>query len=194
MHIEVALNLPLVLRLGLPLLATLPLIGCDVGWGRADYDRQIEVCSLAERNGLPDQAAEACGTALSIALDKGFPAEEVALLQFRLGRLERQRGEFTAAEILAHAALLQAEAAGDPASVARRSVELALSLAGQDRWLEGFAALERAAPVLGTLTGEDLPSARSAARLFAVRLDLLGHSGEAARCRRLAEALVEPGT
>jgi len=191
MHIVIALNLPLILRLGFPLLATLSLIGCDGGWGRADYDRQIEICSLAERNGLPDQAAEACGAALRISQDKSFPAEEVALLQYRLGRLERQRGNFTAAEILARAALLQAEAAGDSASVARCSVELALSLAGQDRWLEGFAALERGAPTFNVLAGDDRRSAWSAARLFAVRLDLLGRFEEAARCQRLAQALAD---
>ena len=163
--------------------------GCDRGPGRAEFDHQVEVCSLAADNGLLDAAAAAGGAALQIAEHKSWSPAEVADLQYRLARLERQRGQFEDAESLARQALSQAEAADEASPIAERSIELAMALAGQGRWLAGLAALDRVTPLLSRLTVDEVRSAGSAYRLFSVRLGFQGHADEAAYCRAMAAEL-----
>lgn len=171
-------------------LAATVLPGCDLD-ARGEYQRQLEVCSVAEGNGLLDPAVDACGAALRIAGQNTYPAAELAALQQRLGRLQRQRGNFEAAEALLRPSVEHAEAAGDSAALATRRVELAVILAGQDRWLEGWALLEGTAPFVADLSGDDRIAAANAYRGFAIRLGMLGHAREAESCRALAEVLAE---
>jgi len=63
--------------------------GCDYRSAGDEYDRQIEVCSVAERNGLLEAAAQACGAALEIAEEQAYAPDLISGLLSRLGCLER---------------------------------------------------------------------------------------------------------
>ena len=165
------------------------LSGCGGDDARGAYEQQLQVCSVAEGNGLLDDAVRACGAALAIADGNGYDADVVASLLYRVGRLERQRGNFVTAESHLRRAQAMAEAAGDTRAVTVRMVELAQILAGQDLWLDGFQLLDRAAPLLHALDAEERRAARNVFRGFSIRLGMLGHSAEAERCEAVAAEL-----
>ena len=102
------------------ILLVLGLGGCDYLSARDEFDRQIEVCTLGERNGLLDAAVEACGAALAIAEEHAYPPDLMSGLLYRLGRLERQRGAFDEAEALVKRSLALEQQSGEPAAVAAR--------------------------------------------------------------------------
>jgi tetratricopeptide (TPR) repeat protein len=160
--------------------------GCGQGGASHEYDRQVEVCSVAEANGLLEPAARACGAALAIAERQDYPPDVVSGLLYRLARLERQRERFEEAETLIRRSLQLEEQRGGEGAVAARLIELSLTLAGQDRWREAVSVLERAAPLVRDLTGDDRRAAANAYRGFSVRLRRLGLVEEAERL--LAEA------
>jgi len=172
----------------LPVLAT---GGCESRNARVEFDRQIQVCALAEDNGVLDAAVDACGAALTIAEQQGYPTEQISDLLFRLSRLERQRRNFQKAETFVSRSLALEEGAGESVAIAARLVELSLSLAGQSRWLDGAQVLERAAPVAGELAGEERKTAANAYRAFAVRLGTMGHTERAEQFNAEAEKLTE---
>jgi hypothetical protein len=60
------------------LVSIIGLGGCDSRSARHEFDRQIEVCSLAERNGLLGAAVEACGQALAIAEEQAYAREQLS--------------------------------------------------------------------------------------------------------------------
>lgn len=159
--------------------------GCNA---RQDFDRQIEICTAGEKNGVLDAAADACGRALTIATENDYAPEEISALSLRLGRIERQRGRFEAAEVLVRASLELAAQSGESQGVALRLVELSLSLAGQDRWSEGITLLERAAPWVRGFAGEDR---RAAANVFAGYSRQLGLTGDADTAARFADLASE---
>jgi tetratricopeptide (TPR) repeat protein len=173
----------------LVLLWLLGLAACDGGRSQAEYERQLGVCSVAEGNGLLEPAVEACSAALALAEQQGHAPDEVAGLLYRVGRLERQRGNFVPAEELLRRSLALAEAAGETSAVAARLIELAQILAGQDRWLDGLQLLERATPLLSELSAGERRAAANVFRGFGVRLGLQGHSTEAERCQAVAREL-----
>jgi hypothetical protein len=174
-----ALALALVIGLG----------ACDAGSSREEYARQLSACSLAESNGLLDAAVQACGAALAIAEKKRYATDAVAALLLRVGRLERQRGNFAQVEVLLLRSLALAEAADEPRAEVAVLLELAPVLAGQDRWLDGVQMLERAMPLLAGFNGEGRRSAADVFRAFGVRLALLGHDEQAEWCTAAAREL-----
>ena len=162
---------------------------CDHSSPRGDFDRQLEACSLAERNGLLASAVQTCEAALAIAEEQAYPPHLVSPLLYRLGRLERQRGRFQEAETLTKRSLALEEQSGEQAAVASRLVELSLSAAGQGRWLDGAQLLERALPLVGDFTGQDRKAAANAFRVFSLRLGRSGHAVQAERFKAKAQEL-----
>jgi len=167
----------------------LVLAGCAAKRDRDTFERQIEVCSVAEDNGLLEDAVEACGAALAIAEERAYEQSQISGLLYRLGRLERQRGRFREAGVLVNRSLALEEPSGNPAAVASRLIELSFSLSGQDRWTEGARLLERAAPLVGNLSGQDRKAAANAYRMFGIRLDRTGHAVQAGQFKAIAEKL-----
>jgi len=160
--------------------------GC--GRSRAEFERQLEFCTVAENNGLLEPAEEGCLAALSIAEVEKYESPVLSDLLYRLGRLARQQSHFGEAEERMRRSLELAEASGKPEPVAVRLAELALILAGQGRWQEGTRVLERASPLVDDLEGRDRNAAAGAFNLFSVRLRNLGDTETAdAFARRLGE-------
>ena len=173
-------------------LTAIVFVGCDARNARQDFDRQIEVCTAGERNGVLDAAADACGAALSIATENDYAPKEISALSLRLGRIERQRGRFRAAEVLVRASLDYEAESGESEDVALCLIELSLSLAGQNRWSEGVAMLERAAPQVSGLTGEDRQAAANVFAGYSSQLHKAGQAASAAKFADLASELREP--
>lgn len=171
------------------LLLVLELGGCDYHSAKNDFDRQIEVCSVAERSGLLSAAEQACGAALAIAEKHDYEHGLISDLLYRLGRLERQQGKFIEAEILTKRSLGIEEQSGEQGSVASRLIELSLSTAGQDRWQDGAQLLERASPMAGGLTGEERKTAANVFRMFSIRLGRQGHTEQAEHFKSKAQEL-----
>lgn len=171
------------------LLVVLVLGACDGNENGDQFDRHLETCTVARNNGLLDAAVEACGAALSIADDQAYGSDQVSRLLLQLGRLERQRGNFEQAEPLLSRSLAIEEASGNPGAVAARLLELALVLAGENRWLEGTQLLERAAPLLNGLPDEDLEAAANVYRGFSRRLQMLGHTEQAIRLLEISDEI-----
>ena len=170
------------------LMATL-LAGCGLGQDRKEFERQLEVCAAGVRNGVLDAAAEGCGGALDIAKENDYPAADISDLSYRLGRIERQRGEFEMSEGLLRESLDFETQSDDAAGIASRLVELSLSLAGQGRWDEGAGLLDRAEPYLAYLEGAERKAAANTLRGYAARL---GDSESASRFAALALELDAP--
>lgn len=164
--------------------------GC--GKVQKEFDRQLEICSAGENNGVLTAASEGCGGALDIARQHNFPPEEISDLTYRLGQIERKRGHFEEAERLLRASLEFESQASDRVVVAGRLVELSFALAGQDRWEEGTTLLERAAPSIRSLDGEERKAASNALRGYAMQLGKQGDPETAARFTALALVLDSP--
>ncbi len=164
--------------------------GCDYRSAKADFDRQIALCSVAEGNGLLDAAVQACGVALTIAEEERYERNLISGLLYRLGRLERQRGKFTEAELLMRRSLALEEQSGDQGTIAIRLIELSLSVAGQGRWSDGAQLLETAAPFVANLPGDERKAAINAFRLFSVRLDMRGYAAQAEQFKAKVQELV----
>lgn len=178
------------------LLATLVLAtllgACKDGTAAAEYERQLKACSVAEGNGLLDSAVLACNMALTIAADENYAPDQLSGLLFRLGQLERQRGNFQEAESLLQRSLAIEEIRVVSTTKTTRLIELALILAGQDRWLEGAELMEQATPSLAGLTGRDRKAAADAFKGYSVRLEMLGYAEPAARFSAVAQELGRP--
>jgi len=172
-------------------LLVLALGACDYHSTRDEFDRQIEVCSLAENNGLLAPAVEACGAALAIAEEEEYEQDLISALLYRLGRLERQRGKFQEAQALVGRSLAIEEQGGNQGAVASRLVELSFSAAGQGRWPDGAQLLERALPLVEDLTGQERKAAANAFRMFSMRLGMLGHTEQAEHFKVKAQELAE---
>jgi hypothetical protein len=172
------------------ILATLLSVTLIAGCGKAqkEYERQLEICSAGENNGVLTAAAEGCGNALDIARQNDFPPDDISDLEYRLGQIERKRGRFEAAEALLLASLDFESQISDPVGVASRLVELSFSLAGQDRWEEGAELLDRAEPH----DGDERKAAANALRGYAAQFGKLGDAGAAARFKALAHELGSP--
>lgn len=175
-------------------LATLLSVSLIAGCSRVqeEFERQLEICTAGENNGVLTAAAEGCGNALDIARQNDFPPDEISDLTYRLGQIQRKRGRFEDAEALLQASLDFESQNSDPAGVASRLVELSFSLAGQDRWEEGAALLNRAEPHVHALEGGEREAAANTLRGYAAQLGKLGDSETAARFTALALELGSP--
>lgn len=175
--------------MSLPRSSTLVLVSLAIILGgcsskaRKEFERQLQICSAGEQNGVLAAAAEGCGNALDIARASGFPREDISDLSYRLGQIERKRGRFEEAEILLWPSLKFESYVSDSAGMASRLVELALSLAGQDRWDEGARLLDRAEPYVRSLEGGERKAAVNTLRGYAAQL---GSSETAMRFAALA--------
>ena len=176
------------------LLATLFSVTLIAGCGKVqkEFELQLEICTAGENNGVLTAAAEGCGNALDIARQNDFPPDDISDLEYRLGQIERKRGRFDEAEALVRASLEFESQIPDPAGVATRLVELSFSLAGQNRWEEGAALLNRAEPDVRSLEGADREAAFNAFRGYAAQLGKLGDGETAARFKALADELRSP--
>ena len=148
-------------------LAVALIAGC--GQARKEYEQQLEVCTAGENNGVLTAAAESCGNALEIARQNEFPPDEISDLAYRLGQIERRQGRFEEAEALLQSSLEHEMQSSDAVGAAGRLVELSFSLAGQNRWEEGVALLERAAPHIQDLTATERDAAGNALRAYAAQ-------------------------
>jgi tetratricopeptide (TPR) repeat protein len=166
--------------------------GCHARDARQASERQIEICTAGERNGVLDAAADACGAALAIATEKDYPPDEISDLSFRLAKIERQRGQFQAAEVLVRSSLDQEELSGESDDVASRLIELSLCLAGQDRWSEGLTVLERAEPLVRELAGDERRAAANVFRGYGLQLQRTGDTDQGAKYLDLASELQSP--
>ncbi|RZV38698.1 MAG: tetratricopeptide repeat protein [Chromatiales bacterium] len=166
-------------------LVSVALIG-GCGKTRKEFERQLEICTVGENNGVLAAAAEACGNALDIAQQHEFPPEEVSDLSYRLGLIERQQGNFKEAEVLVRASLDFEVQIADSAGIASRLVELAVSLAGQNRWDEGAELLTRAEAHVQSLAGSERKDAMNALRGYAAQARKQGDSETAERFTSLA--------
>ena len=106
--------------------------GCELPNPRGELARQLELCNLAERAGILD-AIDACGAALGIVEGGGHPPKQVSQLIYRLGRLERRRRNFAAAEEFVLRSIAIEEETRDRAGLGARMVEWSINLAGQFR-------------------------------------------------------------
>lgn len=171
------------------LLTALALGGCDFHSSRDEFDQQLGLCTLAENNGLLESAVQGCQAALAIAEKEGYAPAVISDLLYRLGRMARQRNQFSEAQQLMQRSLAIEQQSGEQVAIALRSIELSLSLAGQGRWSEGAQMLERMLTLAGGLSGRDRQAAAGAFRLFSVRLRNMGETELAERFQVEAQLL-----
>ena len=141
-------------------LITCSLGGCSNPVNRVTSDNYAEDCSVAERIGRLDVAEEACYRAL-VNVDWGnLGAELKSQRLYNLGRIKRQLAKFEEAEELFKDSLALEAGLSEPSSakIGRRNVELAVSLAGQNKWDEGAVYLDLAIP--------SIPEFSTAERLY----------------------------
>lgn len=160
--------------------------GCSGGKAEKEFERQLDICSAGERNGVLAAAAEGCGNALNIARESGYPPNDISDLSYRLGQIERKRGRFAEAEVLLRASLEFESQGSDTADVTSRLIELSFILAGQNRWEEGAKLLDSAEPYVRNLEGSERKAAVNALRGYAAQFGKLGDSETAARFTVLA--------
>jgi tetratricopeptide (TPR) repeat protein len=175
------------------LLAAVALSGCAHHSAdhsaRDEFKRKLEFCTVAENNGLIESALNGCRAALAIVEQQGYAAEMLSPLLYRLGRMERQQSHFAEAKQLMQRSLRLEEQSGQPTAIALRLIELSLCEAGQGRWAEGAAHLERASPHFDKLDGADRKAALGALQLFSVRLRGVGQAEMADRFQSRLDSL-----
>jgi hypothetical protein len=173
------------------LLAT-GLVGCSEGKARKEYERQLQICSAGEENGVLGAAADACGAALDIAKNRDYTPTEISDLALRLGRIERQQERFDEAEVLVQESLDLAIWPENSTDVAIRLIELSLILAGQDRWDEGALLLTRVESSVQELSGSERQAAANAYRGYSAQMRKTDSSAVASRFATLASELGDP--
>lgn len=142
------------------------------------FDKEIEVCTAAERVGLLESAVEACGRALDVAEVRRLPPTAVSLALYRLGRLKRQQGNFAEAEALLRRSLAIEEQQNNsgPREIGSRLFELSLSLAGQKHWAEGAQILERLIPLAPQLPKQERTHTATILRQYSRQLNRTGQT------------------
>ena len=175
-------------------LTVVALGSCDFHSARDEFDQQLEFCTLAENNGLLESAVRGCEAALVVAEKEGYAPDVISNLLYRLGRMARQRNQFTEAEELMRRSLAIVQQSGEQTAVAVRLIDLSLSLAGQGHWADGAQLLDRASLLSGDLAGRDRKAAAGAFRLFSVRLHNLGETTLAEDFQATSQELARPGT
>ena len=153
------------MRITTPVVVIVALLGsaCESQSQRSAED--AEKCREAERKGFPETAEPLCESAwFDVDSSRLAPAIQSERLH-NLGRIKRKLGKFAEADPLLRQALAIEESVSGSTSPACgvRRVELALVLAGQEKWTEGAAVLE---PVLGIADGLPEREQRAAANVF----------------------------
>jgi tetratricopeptide (TPR) repeat protein len=100
-------------------------------------------CRWAERDRHLHGAEQACDAALT-ANDWGNDPKMTSLHLYNLGRIKLKLAKFSEAEMLLKKSLqIEEDLASPPKALGCRLIDLASSLAGQEKWLEGVPFLER---------------------------------------------------
>ena len=137
-------------RMKLPISAVLCLVfviaGCANPVNQVTADNYQETCFAAERSGNLDVAEEACSRALANVNWGNLGALEESQKRYHLSKIKRVLGKFAEAEALLKQSLVLEEGLNPKSElrIGRRSVELAVALAGQGKWAEGAEHLSRA--------------------------------------------------
>jgi tetratricopeptide (TPR) repeat protein len=179
------------LRRTLFLFAFVLLSGCANPLNRATSDGYLEECSLAERRGRLAVAEEACSRALT-NVDWGNLGPELKSQRlYNLARIKRQLGKFSESEALLKQsiALEEGSLGMDSLKVARRLVELSVSLAGQEKWAEGAEYLVRVIPVANGFSGQERAFTKTAYVEYGKKLRALGLADRAGQFEVAARAL-----
>ena len=141
----------------LALLVSALLGACANPLNRVTSDNYAATCVIAEDTDKLDVAEQACYRAL-VNVDWGKLGPELKSQRlYNLGRIKRRLAKFSEAESLFKESLQIEEKLSTQTDVkiARRLVELSVSLAGQDKWSDGAQFLERLLPIADQLSGQE---------------------------------------
>jgi tetratricopeptide (TPR) repeat protein len=175
------------------ILCAIFLSGCANPINRITSDNYSDTCGVAEKNRRLDIAEEACYRAL-VNVDWGNLGPELkSQKQYNLGRIKRQLGKFSEAEQLFKAALKIEQALPKPSTlrVSRRHIELATSLAGQNKWQEGAKYLDLAIPSIPNHSKRERKFLADMLITFSKELQNLGEKHLANHFKKVAEAVDE---
>ncbi len=145
------------LAIALVLFLAASVSACANPLNRATSDNYAETCAVAESNGRLEVAEEACYRAL-VNVDWGNLGSELKSERlYNLGRIKRQLAKFSEAEQLFRESLSIEEklSGASGVKVGRRLVELSVSLAAQDKWLEGVQFLDQLLPIADQFSGRE---------------------------------------
>lgn len=159
------------------------LTGCANPLNRATSDNYADTCAAAEQSGRLQVAEEACYRAL-VNVDWGNLDPELKSQRlYNLGRIKRQLAKFSEAEQLFRESLAIEEKLSAPSDlkIGRRLVELSVSLAGQEKWVEGAQHLERLLPTANQFKGQERSYAAEVLNQFGRRLKTIGQVALAER-------------
>jgi len=134
------------LPLWLSISSVVLIAGCANPVNQVTADNYQETCFAAERNGNLKVAEEACTRALANVKWGNLGALEESQKRYHLSKIKRGLGKFSEAEVLLKQSLALEEGLNPKSElrIGRRSVELAVALAGQGKWAEGVEPLSRA--------------------------------------------------
>jgi tetratricopeptide (TPR) repeat protein len=150
---------------------------------RVTSDNYADACAQAIDHDQLAAAEQACYRAL-VNVDSGNLGPELKSQRlYNLGRVKRRLAKFEEAEALFKESLQIEEKLSSPSGpkVGRRLIELAVSLAAQDKWVEGAQYLERALPTADQFSG---PERAYAALVFKQLSEHLKATDQAPLARR----------
>jgi len=167
------------------------LSACANPLNRVTSDNYAETCAVAEQNGQLGVAEQACYRAL-VNVDMGNLGPELKSQRlYNLARIKKRLSKFVEAEELLKASIpIEQSLSGSTSlQMGRRLVELAASLAGQEKWQEGAEFLIRAAPIAPSYSGSERAYAKGIFGIFAAKLRAMGQPEVAARFEAVSVAL-----
>ena len=167
------------------------LSACEQQRARTTFKEQLEICDRAEASGVPTVAVTACGAALDAAVEFRLADADITTLTLRIGRIERQLGNFVESEAMLQRSMSMVEQAGDKNAVACRQVQLAVTVAGQKRWTDAAVRLLLAGPSMESFSAADRDQALRALHVTAQRLEREGDSLRSEALRATARTLRE---
>jgi len=163
--------------------------GCANPVNKVTSQNYADTCAEAERNDRLTVAEDACYRAL-VNVDIGnLGAELKSTRLYDFARVKRRLGKFSEAETLLNQSIDLAKEVGtfSPEAMGRRYIELAVNLAAQNRWTDGFVFLDQAIPVIGTYTDKERDFSTMVLSKYADALDKAGQTQAAAKCRTAAQ-------
>lgn len=139
---------------------------------RTVFDKQVQICDLAEHKGIMETAVEACTSALEIALSNKFSPADQSLALYKLASLKRKQSDYVEAESLLKKSITIEEQKKSPSELqlGHRLLELSLSLAGQGRWDEGSKMLQRLLPIAKQFSDKERTITVNILKHYAVQL------------------------
>jgi tetratricopeptide (TPR) repeat protein len=134
-------------------------------------------------------AEEACYRALVNVVWGNLGPELKSQRLYNLGRIKRQLGKFEEAEKLFQDSLALEDNISEPSSpkIGRRNVELAVSLAGQNKWNEGAKYLDLGIPSIPGFSETERLYLADVLVEFSKKLEELGQGHMAHHLKRTGE-------